>query len=543
MEIRKISWSDLDYEQRRIEVLNRRKNKESWADIAEALTGSRAKKSIIFQWAKRNISTFDLKKAEGEIVLHPDFSDGDRWEMYDLINKLFPQLNAVVEHLLHEIKNLQEEQQKKFYLTAGFLDTIEERLTKSIKASMPKVIVQQSSSYPARGATGTGGPPPPPGATRGTGPPPPPSGTGSLGPPPPGTTPQSSVAQSGTLKTDFEEMTMDEIKALPPDFLEVLTPTDKGRIQARVKELKTLAKMTPEQLEEYLEKKRKEKELEEASTGLGDSLKSMLGDQDSLFAKMKRAAEGSAISGSGTFGQFATDFIYSYCYSCCKSIRNEDEAAVECSYCGAGKELVVEEEERMNYSFYECLDCKLKEKVDPTFSRGSPIIITSRWKITGNKKPKSHSCGSSNIRDITAAVRTMEDPDKQFAYYLAILRKNLQLKMSGKLQEFIEPIQVILQSAPDLLKYKEALTTLEETMKMLMFFCQWLKSCDDCGNIDTNVLSDAEHLLVNLNELQEEESPQHYKKMNETNQVTAKIDQLIGLFIPIVETIKVNFKE
>ena len=49
---------------------------------------------------------------------------------------------------------------------------------------------------------------------------------------------------------------MKEITSLPPDFLESLSTTDRGRIQARVKELKMIEKMSPEEREEYLQKMR-----------------------------------------------------------------------------------------------------------------------------------------------------------------------------------------------------------------------------------------------------------------------------------------------
>jgi len=61
------------------------------------------------------------------------------------------------------------------------------------------------------------------------------------------------------LRTDFEEMNMEEITALPQDFLEVLTPVDRNRLQSRVKELKLLEKMNPKDREAYLQKKREEK--------------------------------------------------------------------------------------------------------------------------------------------------------------------------------------------------------------------------------------------------------------------------------------------
>ncbi|MFW9995251.1 MAG: hypothetical protein ACFFD4_24660 [Candidatus Odinarchaeota archaeon] len=534
-------WEKLDKEQRQQEILKRRKNKESWADIADALTGSRIKKGSIWSWANRNIPLDELRKAENGLKLTPTLTEEDQWLMFDqIMHNLFPRLDAVVVHLLTEFKKLQEEQrkiqeeqQKKFILTASFLDSIEERLSRSIKANMTGMVVPASyqASSSSTGMT-AGSPPPPPKNV------PPPAG--STAPPPPSGS--GSVPAPTTIRTDFENMSLEEINTLPPDFLVSLSTIDRGRIQERVKELKYIARLSPEEREDYLEKKRKEKELEEASTGLGDSLKAMLDDSDSLFAKMKRAAEDSEIKGKGTFGQFTTDFIYSYCFSCGKTIRNEDVVATACPFCGGQEELVVAEEEKTGYRYFECLDCKFKEAVNPSFTRGSPVIITSRWKVVGTgKAPSSHDCGSANIRDITASVLTKEDPDKQFAYNLTFLRSYLQSDIAKNLLHLLKPVNDTLQRVPDITTRNEGIVSLEKMMEQLRACFAWLKKSGSFDRLEKSVRTDIEHLLEDLAELNNKDSPQHYMKMNETNQLTAKIEQLMTLFTAILEKTKKHF--
>lgn len=279
----KALWFKLDTKQRIEEIARRRADNETFEKIAKDLLGTTSKKSTIWSWAKRNMERRDLYPSIKQLPVDPyrKFSEVEQWVMYDRIDSLFPQLNAITTHILAEITRLITEQEKtrlinteKFSKTAGFLDELEKRMVASIQRNLSAFRVQ-SSVAPSPPRASVGGAPPPP----------PPSGT-AIAPPVPG--PAGTMAD---LRTDFEEMNMEEISALPPDFLEALTPTDRGRIQSRVKELKMIAKMDPDERETYLKKKREEKERADASEGLGSSLTSMLDDYNSLFARMRRSAD------------------------------------------------------------------------------------------------------------------------------------------------------------------------------------------------------------------------------------------------------------
>lgn len=540
-----LNWFKLSKEGRVREIVLRRKNNESFADIAEALLGDRNKKTTIWHWYKRNIK--DIQESMSRF----EFTDADQWVMFDIMQSLFPRLDATMVHLLEEIKALQtrqnesmQQQKDKFNLTASFLDSIEERMSKGLNQMASQLRASGvSRGYPVSSSNVGTGPPPPP-SSGGIPPPPPGSGLPSPTAPPTGdgNIPGPFASLGGdNFRTDFEEMDLEDIKVLPREFLENLSTTDRTRIQNRVKEIKMLSKMSSEDREAYLTKKREEKERASASEDLGSSLKTMLDDQDSLFSRMKRAAEVSAIEGSGTFGSFTTDFIYSYCIACSKSTRNEDEAANQCSYCGSDLDHLVEEEEKLNYKYYECLDCKMKELVDENFSRGSTIIIKSRWKIAdGDSEPKNHSlCKSKNIREISSAILTKEDPDKQFSYPLMALKKILQKELTIKnkepLKNTLSQIYNALQSVPDIVKQSEARKITKKFLDLMKPLLDELRSIANSNVPDSEIIDNIDNLFLDLKELQTEESPQHYLKMNETNQFISKIDQLITRILPILE--------
>ncbi|MHA1331113.1 MAG: hypothetical protein ACTSR2_08555, partial [Candidatus Hodarchaeales archaeon] len=501
-------WYKLTKKERKIEIINRRINGDSFAKIAKELLGSEKKKSTIWSWAKRNLEEREMYPAMRELPQEPykKFSEVEQWIIFDYISSLYPRLDAMSAHLVEEIRNILVEQQKGFHLTAGFLDELEQRVIEAIRrntATLTTRVAMATSSTP---------PPPPRAVSRGvTGAPPP--------PPPPSTAvlPSQTVVAPGTiseLRTDFEEMSMEEISLLPPDFLEALSPTDRGRLQARVKELRMIEKMSPEEREEYLAKKKQEKEREEAAEGLGASLSSMLEDNDSLFARMRRAADDSQVSGTGTFGKFTIEYTYFYCFSCGKMNRSEDGSISGCEYCGASPEFLVLDDEKSNYTYWECLSEKAKEPVDLDYTRGKQIAIRSRWKTPVNEVNDLHGCDKDSIREITSSVEIKADPDKQFSHYLTLFRLYTQLPMQGDLKTYFDDLRIEIQKVPDILSKEDGIIQAGVIMEKIQFLIDWISSQDfmEENSLKGEVEKHFENLKKDIGLLFDSDSPQELKK-------------------------------
>ncbi|MHA2298568.1 MAG: hypothetical protein ACXAEU_11575 [Candidatus Hodarchaeales archaeon] len=576
-------WRDLTNEQRKKEIVVRRARNETWKEISLALRGSKKRYQAIWSWARNN--------------LEPEYiGKGKKNELQTNIIKL-----------LREIK---EEQEKKFTLTASFLDTIEDRLSQvskkassldSIEKRIKRALAPSAANKKSKSrdtilptisrplhdertaqlaqpdhVQSTPRPlsrPPsldhtrPPPASQVTPPPPPPprDHAWSTSPRKPAQSPTPRqfsqlssnqqqartslsreenttfspppVSRTSSIRTDFEKMTMEDFRALPTDFLVSLSTTDRTRVQERVRELKMLEKMTVEERNEYLEDKQKEKRKMEASKELGGSLKAMLGDNDSLFSKMRRAADQSGIAGKGTFGNFFTDYIYSYCFSCGKTSRDENEAAQECQYCQANSNLMVLDEEKTNHYYYECLDCKSREWVNPSLSRGNQIIIRSRWKI-GRDEEKKHCpfCMTRNIRDITSSVLVAEDPDTQFSYYITLFRLYQQVELPVELQNLVWDLYEQLQELVDVGTRKMALFVAERLLEHLVRAIKWIGTSVVVR--DQEFVNDLETIKSVLIELNDPESGLYLKRINEIAQITSRMDQLLNLFINLSEKIR-----
>ena len=528
MTLYKALWFELDTKQRIEEIARRRADNETFEKIAKDLLGTTSKKSTIWSWAKRNMERRDLYPSIKQLPVDPyrKFSEVEQWVMYDRIDSLFPQLNAITTHILAEITRLITEQEKtrlinteKFSKTAGFLDELEKRMVASIQRNLSAFRVQ-SSVAPSPPRASVGGAPPPP----------PPSGT-AIAPPVPG--PAGTMAD---LRTDFEEMNMEEISALPPDFLEALTPTDRGRIQSRVKELKMIAKMDPDERETYLKKKREEKERADASEGLGSSLTSMLDDDNSLFARMRRSADESGVSGTGTFGKFTTEYYYIYCIACGKTNRSEDEALDHCEYCQADIEHLVADEEKSDYSFFECLTHKKSEYVDLNYTRGTPIVILSRWKTPIGADNDSHGCPPDQIRDITGSVQSKADPDKQFSHYLAQIRLYTQLKLLPDLLPHFQVLLETIQEIPDSSTKEAAITNVHTLLASITGILLWITDRNVAEGVQgyAEIQDRIDNLQKDIEPLTDSESPQELRKASDIGSVISKADQLLNRFTQII---------
>lgn len=521
-------WFFMNSDQKREEIIIRRRNNESFAQIAEALLGSSKKKSTIWSWAKRNMDTLEIYPQMKALRAEPygEFSEAQQWIMFDILSSIFPRLDALSQHLLIEIQKIHTEQKEKFQTTAGFLDDLEERIMGAInRVSVPRPIISSTAQ-----------PPPVPGRSITSGVPPP--------PPPPGSAPL--MPSSGTmreLRTDFEEMNMEEITALPPDFLEALSPADRNRLQTRVKELKLIEKMSPEEREEYLRKKQEEKERSEAVEGLGGSLTAMLDDSDSLFSRMRRAADDSQVSGTGTFGKFTTEYTFFYCFACGKMNRSEEETISGCTFCNADPEQLVQDEEKSSYQYWECLSAKNREYVDLNYTRGKQIVIYSRWKTPIGTPADPKDCELENIREITSSVLVKADPDKQFSHYITLLRMYTQLRLQGDLKTYLGELLDEIQKLPDITSKEDATRQAEAILKKIDFLLEWILTRDIIKSVPNT-----EELQIQINNLNQDlkllsdsESPQELRKASEVGQISGKVDQILNRFIKIFLQLESEF--
>jgi len=523
-------WYSWKSDRRKAEIVKRRLSKHSFAQIAQDLLGDEKKKPTIWSWAKRNLTESEMYPTMRSLPQDPykNFSEVEQWVMYDILSSMFPRLDAISQHIIFEVQRILAEQQKSFSLTAGFLDELEQRVIEAIRRNT--AVLTSRVSTPMSSV-----PPAPPSAiprvpSAGAVPPP---------PPPPGSLPSQTVVSPGTmseLRTDFEEMSLEEINALPPDFLEALSPPDRNRLQNRVKEIRMIEKMSPEEREAFLLKKREEKERTEAQEGLGSSLSAMLDDSDSLFARMRRAADDSQVAGTGTFGKFTTEYIYFYCFSCGKMNRSEEKFIDGCEYCGADAELLVLDDEKSNYTYWECLSAKVNEPVDHAYTRGKQIAIRSRWKTPIGKANDLHGCDKIHIRDITSSVEIKADPDKQFSHYLTLLRLYTQLPLQGDLKTYLYDLNNDIQKMADINSKEMGIIQTLAILEHLRFLIDWIKSRDFLDNHPArdDIIKQFENLLKDVDQMVNPESPQDLHKSSDVGQISSKTDQILNRFTSIL---------
>ncbi len=517
-------WFKLNKEQRMEIIRQSRLEGESFAQISNELLGDGKNKSTIWSWAQRNMDTSDIYPKMKYLSQNPfgKFSDVEQWIIFDIITTLFPRLDALSAHLLTEIQKIYTDQHEKFAITAGFLDELETRIidaisrnTAIISSNVSRVVTSVTPSIPPSGekiGKIISSPPPPP----------PQTAISSL-----------SLVGSGNiaeLRTDFEKMTMEEITSLSTDFLEALSPNDRNRVQERVKELKRIEKMTTEEREAYLQKKEEEERISEAIEGLGSSLSAMLFDSDSLFSRMRRAADDSEVSGLGTFGKFTIDYTFFYCIACGKMNRTETEKIEGCEYCSAGADQLVNDEEKLNYTYWECLSEKEKEIVDLNYSRGKQIVVKSRVKMPVGKDVSYEGCGKSNLREITSSVIVKADPDKQFSHYLTLFRMYTQLKLDKDLKSYIFELSREVQKIPDQTSTENALNQALKVLQKVKSILNWINSNDlTIKSEDSLELKvQIENLLQDIMLLEDPESPQELKKASELGYITNKVDQILN---------------
>ena len=263
----------------------------------------------------------------------------------------------------------------------------------------------------------------------------------------------------------------------------------------------------------------------------------MLDDDNSLFSRMRRSADESGVSGSGTFGKFTTDYQYMYCIACGKTNRSEDDQTLEqCEYCQADEEHLVADEEKSNYTYKECLTHKKLEYVDLNYTRGTPIVILSRWKTPIGEKNDSHDCPPDQIRDITSSVQSKADPDKQFSHYLAQIRLYTQLKLLPDLLPHFQVLLDIIQDIPDSSSKEVAITNIHTLLASITEIISWItdrniaEGVTDYGEIQDRI----DNLLKDIEPLTDSESPQELRKASDIGSVISKADQLLNRFTQII---------
>jgi rubrerythrin len=278
-----------------------------------------------------------------------------------------------------------------------------------------------------------------------------------------------------------------------------------------------------------------EKERNKAAEGLGSSLSSMLDDSDSLFARMRHAADDSHVSGSGTFGKFTVEYTYFYFFACGKMNRSEDDTLVQCEFCGAGEEQMILDEEKLNFKFWECLSAKNRELVDISYSRGKQIIVRSRWKSPVDNPVDSKDCEPGDIREITSAVHVKIDPDKQFSHYLTLFRMYTHLNLQGDLKTYLAELSNEIQKLPDMTSKDQANSQVLLILDKITFLLKWIESREII-----NLFPSSKELQIQIKNLHQDikllkdpESPQELRKASEIGQIVNKTDQILNRFTSI----------
>ncbi len=290
-------WFSLSKEEKRKKIIELRREGKSYAKIAEILLNDPKKKSTVFQWAKRNIDATLLKTDRETRAEHlptdplydaipRELSPEEQRIMYDILLSLYGKLNAIGIQVIEEVEKVLNTQLESLKKTGFVLDTLEERIISAIKKNIATISPQHSSPLPPVAP-----------AQRPPTPPRPPTRTPQI-PPIPSQKPLLSQKSGTPTLEEIENMTLDEIRKLPPDFLESLSLEERKKFMAIVEEKKKIANMSPEEREEYLRKKAEEKEKAQAADQLIFSLK-----ENPMFKKLKEKADAHQLVGRGEFGK------------------------------------------------------------------------------------------------------------------------------------------------------------------------------------------------------------------------------------------------
>ncbi|MHA2040190.1 MAG: hypothetical protein ACW98X_27635 [Promethearchaeota archaeon] len=163
-------------------------------------------------------------------------------------------------------------------------------------------------------------------------------------PPPPPPPLRGSDDNKSTIATDFNFSVMDleTLKSYSPEFLASLPLNNllaslplnnRNQFNARLRELQLIDRMTSKEKKEYFAKKVREEEKATNYIALKSSLKNLSESENPLFLKMKKQAEKTILTGTGTLGNLGPKKVYIRCHICGKTsdiIEGKDNA---CKFC------------------------------------------------------------------------------------------------------------------------------------------------------------------------------------------------------------------
>ena len=164
-------------------------------------------------------------------------------------------------------------------------------------------------------------------------PPPIPVNVNNPPPSPPSLPPLNNNEVSDPIFLDFSTMSLGELKELSSDVLQQFSISQRNLYNNRLKELQNIERMSPEQREAYYLELEMEKNQRSTLEDFKNTIKNLEELGNPLFLKMKERAEGSAISGQGTFGNFNIKKIFTACFSCGATNEVLENESAVCQNC------------------------------------------------------------------------------------------------------------------------------------------------------------------------------------------------------------------
>lgn len=141
----------------------------------------------------------------------------------------------------------------------------------------------------------------------------------SVAPPPPPPSSDSSGRPTKYLQPSdiiFNDMNLKELENIPVEVLEELSISQRNLYNARIQELVKLNEMSPEEKKKYYEEREKKQKQKEKIDDFKSSLLNLSDSDNELFLKMKKRAEDSTLTGSGTLGKIHSIQKFLPCYNC-----------------------------------------------------------------------------------------------------------------------------------------------------------------------------------------------------------------------------------
>lgn len=155
-------------------------------------------------------------------------------------------------------------------------------------------------------------------------------------PPPPPPPPQPVISDfvdiTNLANITFSKLTMDELESFTHEILSRLSLQQRNQYTSRLKELRLIEQMTPEEKAEYL---RKKEQVNQYSVDRQSVIASLDELSSPLFKRMREQADKSSLVGKGTLGVLQSKEVFIHCYNCNNSnmvIENEDAI---CKFCNS----------------------------------------------------------------------------------------------------------------------------------------------------------------------------------------------------------------